>query len=295
MEIKQLTTIQTILTKGSFLKAAESLGYAPSTISLHIQQLEAYLGIRLFEKRGRRMALTAEGQVFWENARHVLEQFDQLKDHTLSELSKTVQGHVRIGTIESAGKKLPPILIPLLKKHPHLTISIEYINTNTLCERVLHEELDIGIGPVLPNETRGLHKVPLFVEEVVVLLPEQHPLAATKSLTLANLGNENLILSEPLNAYRAALEQRIGELGVPIKPVIEIGDSAAIVQFVQGGAGIALLPASAVQPPPASAVLGKIQDIDLRLTMGLIRREKRMGNAIAALYRALYEELNPHA
>ncbi|SFB03428.1 regulatory helix-turn-helix protein, lysR family [Cohnella sp. OV330] len=93
MEIKQLTTIQMILNKGSFLKAAESLGYAPSTISLHIQQLEAYLGIRLFEKRGRSMALTTEGQVFWENERHLLEQFTQLKDHTLSELSKTIQGH----------------------------------------------------------------------------------------------------------------------------------------------------------------------------------------------------------
>lgn len=292
MEIKQLTTIQMILNKGSFLKAAESLGYAPSTISLHIQQLEAYLGIRLFEKRGRSMALTTAGQVFWENARHLLEQFAQLKDYTLSELSKTIQGHVRIGTIESAGKKLPSILIPLLKKHPHLTVSIEYINTNTLCERVLLEELDIGIGPVLPNETRGLHKLPLFAEEVVVLLPERHPLAATKAIALAKLANENLILSEPLNAYRAALEQRIGELGMPIKPVIEIGDSAAIIQFVQGGVGIALLPASAVQPPPASTVFGKIQDIDLSLTMGLIKREKRLGHAILTLYDALYEELN---
>ncbi len=60
MKLKQLQTIKNILTEGSYLKAAEKMGYAPSTVTLHIQQLEEELGIKIFEKTGRRMLLSKE-------------------------------------------------------------------------------------------------------------------------------------------------------------------------------------------------------------------------------------------
>lgn len=64
MELKQLQTIKYILNEGSYLKAAEKMGYVPSTVTLHIQQLEDELGIKLFEKKGRRMVLSKEGDFF---------------------------------------------------------------------------------------------------------------------------------------------------------------------------------------------------------------------------------------
>jgi len=281
-----------ILKKGSFLKAAETLGYAQSTISLHIQQLEEYLGIKLFEKNGRRMVLTHEGKVFWEYASRLLDQAMELKEKTLLDISQTIQGHVRIGVIETVGKKyLPPILIEFLKENPKVTLSIEFIRTNTICDRILHEELDIGIGPILPNETTGLRKIPLFVEKVGLLFPEQHPLARKMRLTLQDLRNINLLYSEPLNSYRATLEQRFAELGVTIKPVIEIGDSDTMIQFVQGGIGVALLPVTIVQTLPAATVFREIQDVDLSLSIGLIRKEKSLGKAVTTLFAVLQEKL----
>lgn len=238
------------------------------------------------------MVLTHEGQVFWEHANRLLDHAMQLKEEILSDLSQSIQGHVRIGTIETVGKNhLPPILIPFLKENTKVTLSIEFIRTNSICDRILHEELDIGIGPILPNETSGLRKVPLFVEKVGVLIPEQHPLAAKKSISLQELGNSSLLLSEPLNSYRAALEERFAELAIQVKPVVEISDSDAIIQFVQGGIGVALLPASMIQISPADTVFREIQDVDLNLTIGLIRKEKPLGKAIAMLFDTLQEKL----
>jgi len=238
------------------------------------------------------MVLTQEGQIFWEHASRILDQLMQLKEKTLSDLSQSIQGHVRIGSVETVGKKhLPPILIQFLKENPQVTLTVDYIGTNTLCDRILHEELDIGIGPILPNETSGLRKVPLFVERVGVLIPEYHPLAVIKTLTLAELGNSNLLLSEPLNSYRAALEQRFSELGLHVKPTVEIGDSDTMIKFVQGGIGIALLPATVIQTPPEATVFRELQDVDLSLTIGLIRKEKPFGNAITSLYTTLQEKL----
>ncbi|MBB3110116.1 DNA-binding transcriptional LysR family regulator [Paenibacillus phyllosphaerae] len=215
-----------------------------------------------------------------------------LKEHTHADLSQRIQGHIRIGSIASVGKThLPSILIPFLRDHPHVTISMEYIGTNTLCDRVLHDELDIGIGPVLPNETTGLRKESLFVEKVGLLIPDTHWLAQAQPLTLSALENCAFILSEPLNAYRAALEQRFAELGFHLKPKVELGDSDTIIKFVQGGIGVALLPVSLVQALPPNTVFREMEDAELHLTIGLIRKEKRVGDAVAALHAILKDKL----
>lgn len=201
-------------------------------------------------------------------------------------------GHVRIGTIETVGKNyLPPILIEFLQENPKVTLSIEFIGTNTICDRILHEELDIGIGPILPNETNGLRKVPLVEEKVGLLIPEQHSLAAKKSITLKELESSNLLVSEPFNSYRVALEERFSELGIAVKAVAEISNSDVIIQFVQGGIGVALLPASISHNLPASTVFREIQDINLSLSIGLIRKQKSHGKAIVTLFDALLEKL----
>jgi DNA-binding transcriptional LysR family regulator len=126
LEIKQLETIHTVLEQGSFLKAAEALGYVQSAITLHIQQLEKEVGFKLFEKQGRRMILTSEGRAFWEHARHLIDQMNALKE-TAAEISGGQIGHVRLGTIETVGKNiLPPVLIDFFKKHPKMKLSLEF-------------------------------------------------------------------------------------------------------------------------------------------------------------------------
>lgn len=291
MEIKQLQTIEMILKKGSFLKAAEELGYVQSTVSLHIQQLEEELKITIFEKQGRRMVLSQEGEVFWEHARQLLSHADQVKE-TLEELSQGQLGHIRIGAIETIGQKmLPPILIEFLREFPKVTIALELNGTNNLCHRVFQDELDIGIGPILPNESSGLRKIPLFVEKVVLLLPQKHPLATKEKLTLQEIGNSRLIVSEPLSSYRLALEQRFLEEGIHFKPAVEITDSKTIIQFVQGGIGLALLPVSAIDPIPPDTIVREVAGVELGLTMGLIRKEKRLGKAALQLFSTLQEKL----
>src|SRR3954468_12336835 len=98
MDLRHLLTFQTIVERGSFLQAAETLQYAQSTISLHIQQLEATLGIELFARHGKRVQLTEAGRLLYDEAKQILGRVDALHQTMAGLLSGEV-GHLRLGTI----------------------------------------------------------------------------------------------------------------------------------------------------------------------------------------------------
>jgi DNA-binding transcriptional LysR family regulator len=108
MELRHLTTFQAVVREGSFLRAADVLGYAQPTITLHIQQLEAALGVQLFTRQGKRMQLTEAGRVLQEHATQVLTR-TALLQQTMTAMTTGDAGHARLGAIETvAYLRLPP-------------------------------------------------------------------------------------------------------------------------------------------------------------------------------------------
>src|SRR5215813_11612358 len=99
MELRHLQTFQAVVRAGSFLQAAEELQYAQSTITLHIQQLEADLGVKLFARQGKRVHLTEAGRSLREQADHLLEYVATLQQN-MADLVSGEAGHVRLGAVE---------------------------------------------------------------------------------------------------------------------------------------------------------------------------------------------------
>src|SRR5688572_19474099 len=111
MELRHLQTFDAACRLGSFVRAAETLKYAQSTITLQIQQLEDDLGVRLFARDGRRLRLTDAGRLLRDRAERLLDRVSSLRE-PMAALATGEAGYVRFGAIEpAASRRLAPLLV----------------------------------------------------------------------------------------------------------------------------------------------------------------------------------------
>ena len=270
MEFRHLKTFQAIAQAGSFLKAAEKLQYAQSTITLHIQKLESELGVRLFSRKGKRTELTAAGKTLENHADQLLHRATQLQQ-AMTDLVTGEARHLRIGSIEPvASVHLPPILAPFCQQHPKLQLTLEVGITRVISQKVADSKLDFGLCS-LPAANLGLKFEPLFEDPITLLLPAAHPLARVEKISVAALAEERLILTEEHCPYREVLEKALLPHGVNPFMGTEVMSSTAITQMVRYGLGIGVLPNDALLGSlPQETVIRSITGLDLSLQVGLV-------------------------
>jgi LysR family transcriptional regulator, regulator of the ytmI operon len=292
MELRHIYTFQAIVKEGSFLKAAEKLMYAQSTITLHIQQLEAELGVKLFIRQGKKVQLTEAGRSLQEQADSLVARAMSLQQ-TMFDLVAGEAGHVRIGVIEpTASLRLPQLLTPFCQERPRIRLTIEVGNTKTISQRVASGALDIGICSP-PAAHLGLDFEPLFVEQLALLLPEQHPLASAETVRVQDLAKQRLLLSEEDCPYRETIENALLKRRINPYSGLEIGSLETIKRTVQSGMGLAIIPQSSATPPPARTLLRAIDGLKLSLPIGLVllADEISPSRALEALLILLHKEL----
>lgn len=292
MELRHIYTFQAIVKEGSFLKAAEKLMYAQSTITLHIQQLEAELGVKLFIRQGKKVQLTEAGRSLQEQADSLVARAMSLQQ-TMFDLVAGEAGHIRIGVIEpTASLRLPPILAPFCQERPRIRLTIEVGNTRAISQQVASGSLDLGICS-LPEAHLGLDFEPLFVEQMVLLLPEHHALAREPAIRVQDLAKQRLLLTEKDCSYREATENALLQRGTNPYSGLEIGSLETIKRAVQNNMGLTILPRAAATPPPPRTVLREIADAELSLPIGLVllADEISPSRALEALLILLHKEL----
>jgi LysR family transcriptional regulator, regulator of the ytmI operon len=293
MEFRHLQTFQAIVQAGSFLKAAEQLQYAQSTITLHIQQLEAELGVKLFSRRGKRTELTVAGRTLQEHADRLLQRAANLQQ-TMTDLVAGEAGHLRIGSIEPvASVRLPAILVQFCHAHPKVRLTFEVGVTEVICQRVATGMLDLAICSP-PNANLGLTFELLFQDPISLLIPENHQLATLDEIPAALLVEERLILTEEHCPYRNILEKALLTDGINPFSGIEVMSIGAIEQMVRYGLGIGIIPTAAIVPPPPKTIVRSIAGLDLKLPVGLVFHSEANfpGSTLHSLISSLETGLN---
>jgi LysR family transcriptional regulator, regulator of the ytmI operon len=270
MELRYLATFQTIVREGSFTRAAETLCYAPSTITLHMQHLESELGFKLFVRQGKQIQLSTAGQALYEQVDALLQHARTL-EQTMKEIASGETGSLRIGVIEPAASvSLMPLLAAFCREYPNMHVTLEVTGTRFICQRVATGQLEIGLCSPPPADL-GLTFEPLFFEPIALLLPATHPLAALEQVTPANLYDQRLLLTGQYCAYRETIEYFFTQRGLNARPYMEISSFDALKRGVQAGIGIAIVPARAVTPAPEGTVLRELAEFQLTLPVGLVR------------------------
>jgi LysR family transcriptional regulator, regulator of the ytmI operon len=269
MEFRHLQTFQAIVQEGNFLKAAEKLQYAQSTITLHIQQLEAELGVKLFSRRGKRTELTVAGRTLRDHADQLLHRAANLQQ-TMTDLVAGEAGHLRIGSIEPvASVHLPAILVQFCHEHPKVRLTLEVGVTQLISQRVASGTLDLAICSP-PSANLDLTFELLFHDPIALLVPDIHQLATLDEISASSLGKERLILTEEHCPYRNILEKTLLSQGINPFSGIEVMSLEALKQMVRYGLGIGVIPTAAITSPPPNTIARNISGLNLKLPVGIV-------------------------
>lgn len=291
MDLKALKTLQTIVNTGSFNRAAEELNYAQSTVTMQIQRLESDLGCILLE-RGKHIRLTEAGRLLYEQSLHIVKNIENLQS-SLSDLKIGEAGQVRLGVTDpTASYRLPKLLSGFLEQYPKIKVSIEIAGTAALSELLRRGDLDLAIGSA-PELGQELYFEPLFMEEFVLLVPENHPLATKESIFPEDLLAHRLLITAANCPYRKKLESLLQDFGGTPTDTMEIGSMTALQYFVASSLGIALVPDIVLNPVPDGMVARKMKGKSIDMSCGIMcrRADYPLKLASSRLYQFLKEEL----
>jgi DNA-binding transcriptional LysR family regulator len=246
MELRQLRAFYTITQVSNFTHAAEILGYAQPSITAQIQLLEDELGVKLFERIGRKVILTNEGNSFLRYATEIL----RLSEEAAALFTRAGQprGSLSIGAGESMTlHRLGPLLQEYRTRYPEVEIILKSGSSKEFQWWIKNNTIDVAfiLGPEL--DRLELITQPLTIEPAVAIIGSAHPFAGKKSLFPQDLNDQTLILSEQGCNYRILLDKIIHESALHPAAIMESSSFTIIKQFVAKGFGIAFLPLFAVE------------------------------------------------
>lgn len=246
MELRQLATFRSLATTLSFTRTAALLDYAQSSVSAQIQELEADLGVRLFERLNKRILLTDEGHRLLTYAEKLLD----LAEEARSTLSTAEQpaGAVTISAPETlCTYRLPPLLQRFRATFPQIQVHFRPLPVPELRRSVLEGRVDVAFVLEEPLQATGLVVESLLREPLLVLAPSDHHLAQHTCVTPADLEGEPVLLTEVGCSYRNLFKRALSGAGVYPTTNLELTSVEAIKQCVMLGMGITVLPEVAVQ------------------------------------------------
>ncbi|HBO7036386.1 TPA: LysR family transcriptional regulator [Pseudomonas aeruginosa] len=257
MDLSSLEIFRAVAHEASVTRAAQQLQRAQSNVTTRIRQLEEDLGVERFLRDGKRMSLTERGSEFLAYAEQLL----ALADEARQSMHPTEPGgRLRLGSMEStAASRLPALLASYHKACPRVALEVSTGTSRALFDGVRARRLDcalVAAGPGWAGELdgSGLRGEPLFREELLMILPAEHPpvhdVAEVRLRTLAGFARGC--------TYRQLAED---SLGTPLT-VQEVGSYHAILACVAAGACVGVLPRSVLQllgtPPLRSLPLAEV-------------------------------------
>lgn len=303
MDLRQLLTLRTVVDKGSFSHAAEELGISQPAVSFQIRALEERIGQRLLDRSGRRVTLTDAGRVVDSHARRLLAlEEEMLRD--VAGLSDHLSGPLVLGSSTGPGELLLPHLLGGFKReNPEVEVSLVVQDTQTVCDRVLDDEIELGVvGAARPH--RGLVFEPFVRDELVVICPPGHALATRKRITLADLAAQPLILQQRGSGVRAVLESAFRAAGIRMRDLeitLELGLQQSVRVAVLDGLGITVISRLAVERDLAEGrlvaveVKGAVLARDFSLVRHAGRTPSRVSEGFVAYAREHLGDLVPPA
>ena len=246
MDLRQLRYFVAVAEERHFGRAAQRLHMSQPPLSMQIKALEQDLGVELFERTSRRVALTDAGRLFLERARAILSAVDEAREMARgAELG--LQGRLEVGFISSATLSLlPPSLRRFRERYGEVELELRELTSAQQVDALY--EGGIGVGLVrLPLRAPGIQFEPILEERLIVALPSGHELEDLDRVPLEAIADLPLVfftrrLIPGFHAQIVELFQRVGAFPKVAQHAVHL---QTIVGLVASGIGVAILPGSA--------------------------------------------------
>lgn len=266
MEFRQVQTFMQISQVKNFSKAAELLGYSQSAVTVQVRQLENELGVRLFDRTGKKVTLTPQGKEFLIHANKIID--DMLKAKEAMNDTNELKNPLHIGTIESlCTVKLPDIVQRFRNEHPKVRIQITIDSPERLFQMMEHNELDVIYILDTPRWNKNWIKVMEEAEPVIFVSTPHYKAAEKEEVKIEEILTEPFYLTERNANYRQALEQELALRKQTLSPVLECSDTAFIKKMLKTGKGLSYLPLFVVEKDIKEGKIAKLNVKDIDITM----------------------------
>ncbi len=244
MEMHQLRYVVAVARMGTFSRAAEQCHVAQPSLSQQIHKLEEELGERLFDRMKREARLTSHGEAFLRRAVRILEEVDAAKREA-TDARDLLRGTLTVGVLPTiAPYLLPPVMVAFVEKFSGVELVVQEDTTARLVKLALAYEIDLALASVPIGDER-LEVRELFAEELLLALPEGHPLTRKRTVKAADLAGERLIVMKEGHCLGDQVlgfcERR------DVKPAVSFRSAQleTIQALVSTGLGLSLVPAMA--------------------------------------------------
>ena len=254
MDLRHLKVFVEIVRQGSFTRAAERLHIAQPAVSVTLRKLEEELDLTLLNRQEKHLTLTAEGETLLRHAERILADFNTAETE-MAELRGLTRGEVRIGIPPMMSSYYFPLIIRNFReRYPHLQLSVNGEGAASIQRMIARGELDMGViaGQTLPE---GFESQRFLREEIVACVPQDHPLAGRRTITLAEFLGEPMILFKKGYYMREWIDELVSAQQLQPQVVFETNLFSLVRSLIREKLGISTFLRMVVQDDPELAVV----------------------------------------
>lgn len=276
MELRNIKSFIKVAEFENFSKAAEVLGYAQSTVTTQIQQLEEELGVDLFDRIGKKISLSDKGRSFLLYANQIA----KLESESIETISQTCvpRGILRIGILESIASSFFPLLLEeYLKTYPEVSVEVSVGTTLELFPQLEKGLLDLIFLLDRPVFRPALQVVYTKPSTVPFFASIKHPLARAENVPAKRLEQEILFLTEKNTNYRQVFDELSMKNNIFVPKIQEIAHSTCILHFVENNFGVSLLPDYRLHAAlkEKKIALFTVEGYDIRIDLQILYHRQR--------------------
>ncbi len=283
MDFDQLETFLEVARLSSFSRAAEKRFRTQPAISAQIRALEEEIGARILDRSGGKVSITAAGKLFQKYAEETLEARKAVLT-AIAETERVPRGEIVVGANEGTCLHiLPEVFAQFKKKYPDVAVNIKSADYAKILDSVIDNSVDFGVVSMPVSDPR-LTVVLIHRDELVIIVPPQHPLAKLKSATIADAARSPLVVPKAGHT-RDALEDLFYENKLKPRYAMELDSSELLKRFVAADVGVGFIARSNVQEDVRANVLVAIpiSDAQVRRDLALVfRKDKALSRAALA-------------
>lgn len=280
----QLRTFLAVARRLSYTRAAEELHLTQPAVSMHIRKLERAVGSTLFDYIGRRISLTATGQVLYDYAERALLLEDELRA-ALADVGGVPQGPLSIGTSTTIGiSVLPGLVREFVAAHPQVTLHVHIGMGTEVIAGLLDGQIDVGIVTGAVEDER-IEAEPIMDDETVLIVPPDHRWATLSSVGPRDLIGEPMLVTGRGSWNRSLIAQEMAAHGVTLDIVAESNSHPAVARLVEAGVGAGIVSRLSVSDELArqQLVAVPLRDVNFRRSVYLVvHRDKHPTPALRA-------------
>ena len=268
--LKYIAFVKTV-EYGSFTKAAEMLHYSQSGISRMIADLEKEWGLSLLERSRAGVRLTAEGSLLLPYAQNLCREYERLQMQ-VDEMRGLQRGLIRIGAIASTATHwVPNIVRAFQRDFPNIDYELLLGDYEEVEKWVMEGRVD-GAFTVLPV-TEDLEVIPLEKDELVAILPQEHPLAARETVALEALCHDPFLMLKIQADKPSSIQSLFLSRGLTPQVFFTTWEDYAIMTMVEKGLGVSILPSLILRRMPYHLAIRPLEEPAYR-ELGFVLRSR---------------------